>query len=79
VIVGEAAIAVQLDEVREQVVDVIERRRARGMPRHLHALPGRQVAIQIATHHVDAAFEARDFLVALLAGLQRGQRLDLFQ
>ncbi len=79
VIVGEAAIAVQLDEVGEQALDVVERGRARRVPRHLHALPRRQVAVEIAAHGVDAAFEPRDLLVAILAGLERGKRLDLLQ
>ena len=44
VIVGEAPIAVQLDEFGEQPLDVIERGRARRVARHQHALPRRQVA-----------------------------------
>ena len=44
VVVGEAAIAVDLDEVGEQPLDVVERRRPRRMPRHQHALPRRQRA-----------------------------------
>ena len=50
VIVGETAIAVQLDEVGEQALDVVERGRARRMARHLDALPRRQVAIEVAAH-----------------------------
>ena len=44
VIVGEAAVAVQLDEIGEEPLDVVEHVGPAGMARHQHALPGRQLA-----------------------------------
>jgi hypothetical protein len=69
----------QLDEIGEQALHVVERRWPRWMTRDLHALPGREVAIQIAAHHVDAPFETCNFAIALLARRKRGQGFDLFQ
>ena len=39
VVVGEEAVAVDLVEIGEQALDVVERMRALGMARQLHALP----------------------------------------
>ena len=39
-VVGERAVAMQLDEIIEQGSDVIQRRRPLGVARELHALPG---------------------------------------
>ena len=40
-IVGKGAVAVQLEEVREQPLDVVERVRALRVTRELHSFPGR--------------------------------------
>src|SRR5215467_1904565 len=47
-IVGIAAIAVQFDPVCKTALDVIESERSLSMPRALHALPSRQVVINLA-------------------------------
>ena len=47
-VVGEAAIAVQLVEAGEQALDVVERVRPVRMARDEHALPWRQVGVELA-------------------------------
>ena len=69
VVVGEAAVAVQLDEVGEQALDVVERGRPRRMARHQHALPRRQVLVELAADRRRRGFRGRAIsLVAVLAG-----------
>ena len=79
VVVGKAAIAVQLDEVREQALDIIERRRPARMPGHLHTLPRRQVLVEFAANGGHALLEPRDLSVAVVADGQRRQCLDFLQ
>ncbi|OQA28797.1 MAG: hypothetical protein BWY59_00669 [Verrucomicrobia bacterium ADurb.Bin345] len=52
-VVGKAAVAVQFHEVRRDGADVIERIGAERMPRHLHALPGGQVLVDIPSRFID--------------------------
>ena len=64
-IVGEAAIAVQLDEVGHQALDVVERVGAGGVSRELHLLPGRQLGEDLLLQLAGASFEQRDLRAQL--------------
>ena len=63
-VVGEAPIAVQLDELGEQPLDVVEQVGPLGMARHQHALPRRQAPVDLAADLIDAAAQAFDLAVA---------------
>ena len=77
VVVAEAAVAVHLDEIGEQQADVVEHVRPGGVPRHLHALPGRQGPVDLAPDRLDAAAEALDLPIALGRGRHQLEGLDL--
>ena len=57
VIVREAAVAVDLDKAREQALDVVLQTRPAGMTRDQHALPRRQVLIELAANRLDPALQ----------------------
>ena len=62
-IVGEQAVAVQFEEVRERQLQIVERVGPLGMPRQLHALPG---ADDRPIHDVHgASTHERDFATPL--------------
>jgi hypothetical protein len=69
VIVGEAAIAVQLDEIGKQPIDVIQGGGPRRMPRDLDPLPRGEVPVQVAADRIDAPFKPGDLAIALLTGI----------
>ena len=79
VIVGEAAIAVQLVEVGEQPLDVVERVRPVRVPRHQHALPRRQGLEDLGADLVGAPPQRLDRLLALRRLRQHAEGFDLLQ
>ena len=56
-VVAEAAVAVKLDEVREDPIDVVERVRAVRVPGELHLLPRRQIREELARELARLVFE----------------------
>ena len=56
------AIAVQLDEVGEGELQVVDRERAPGVARHLHALQRGQVAVDLRPQLAELPLERRDLL-----------------
>ena len=79
VIVGEAAVAVQLVEAGEQRVDVVERVGPRRMPRDQHPLPRRQVRVELGPDLVGAPPQRLDRALPLRRLRQHAERLDLLQ
>src|SRR5262249_8748371 len=79
VIVGEAAVAMDLGEAGEQPLDEVLEAGAIRVPRDLDALPRRQRAVQLRANRVDAAAERLDLAIARKRRRQRVQRVDLFQ
>jgi hypothetical protein len=79
VIVGEAAIAVQLVPLREQPLDVVERVRAVRVARDEHALPRRQRLIELGADLVGPPPQRLDGPLALRRSRHHAERLDLFQ
>ena len=59
-VLAEGAVAVQLDEVGERERDVVERERALGAARHLHALQRREVAVDLRAQLAELLLERRD-------------------
>jgi hypothetical protein len=78
-VVGEAAIAVNFRELREELLDVVERRRPAGMTGDLDALPGLQMRVDLAANLLGARFEAPDRRRPLRGLRQQPQRLDFLQ
>ena len=80
VVVGEAAVAVDLDELGEEQLDVLEDARPRRVPRHQHPLPRRQVS---GTARRGSTRRARrrllDLRLARRRRRQHRERLDLLQ
>ena len=79
VVVGEAAIAVDLDESREEALDEALEAGPPGMTRHLHALPRRQHGVEVGAHRLEPPAQRRQLPVAGLGRRQRLERLDLLQ
>ena len=79
VIVGEAAVAMQLVEAREQAGDVVERVGPRRMARDEHALPGRQARVQFAADFLGAAAQRLDRPQAVGRLRQHAEGFDLLQ
>jgi hypothetical protein len=77
VVVGKPPVTVDLHEVGEQQACVLEHARAGRVPGHLHALPRRQVAVNVGPDRLRAAAEALDAGLPLGGGRQHRQRLDL--
>ncbi len=83
-VLAETAVAFDLEEVIEQVLDEIESVRTLRMPRDEHFLPRRQSRVDIPPHVVELLLQARDLTLLLgvrgIAGesfdfpLQRKQR-----
>src|ERR1700676_2717318 len=77
-VVAVAAVAVQLDEVREEHRDVIQRVRPLGVPGDLGALPGTEMAIKFLAkldHLLADAFELR---VGLFVAGELAQFFNVF-
>src|SRR5205085_10718772 len=72
-------VAMELDEVGEDGVDIVERVGTAGMPGDLHALHRRQILIDVETQRGKLLFERADVLrhIRLLTG-DAFQLLDLF-
>ncbi len=79
VIVGKAAVAVQLDEVGEQLFHVVERGRPRRVACHEHALPGGEVLVQLAADGRDPLFEPGNLAVAVVGRRQHRECLHLLE
>jgi hypothetical protein len=79
VVVGKAAIAVQLVESREEPLDVIERARAGWVPGDEHALPGRQVLVELRAYLLGPRAKRVNRSLALGRPRQHAERLDLLQ
>ena len=77
-VVAEAPIAVDLGELAEEHLDVFEDARPLRMPGHEHALPRREMAIDIGPNGLDAALQAVDLALPLGGDGQHGERIDLF-
>ena len=78
VVVGETAIAVNLDKAGEQAVDEILEPGPIRMPRHLHPLPRRERSVQLGAHRFDPPVPHLDLAVARVGMRQERQRVDLF-
>jgi hypothetical protein len=77
-VIPEAAVAMQLDEVLEQALDVVERVGACGVARQLHLLPRRQVGEDLLLQLPRARFEEGDLGPQLRgAAADAHQLLDL--
>ena len=61
-VLAEQPIAVQLDEVGEDQLDVVERERTPRAARHLHALQRREVAIDLRAQLAQLPLQRRDHL-----------------
>src|SRR5690606_25278708 len=70
-VVGEAPIAVQLDEVREQALDVIERVRAVRVPRELHLLHRAQLAEDLTCELRGLLLEALELATETIVGARQ--------
>ena len=79
VVIGKAPIAVQLVEPGEEALDVVERVRPGRMPRDEHALPGRQVGVDLGADLFGARAERVDRPLALRRPRQHAEGLDLLQ
>ena len=79
VVVGKATVAVDLDEVGEQQAGEFEHARPRRVPGHQHALPRREVAVDVGADRLGAAAQAVNAALALGRRGQHRQRLDLLQ
>ena len=75
-VVGKAAVAVDLDEVGRQRLDVVERIRPPGMPRDERFLPGSEVRVDLGGRPLEPFLQLEDlFPVRSVVG----KRLQLFQ
>src|SRR5713101_7960524 len=63
-VVGVAAVAVQLDKIREQQSYKIQRVRTLLVTRDLRSLPRPQVRVKLAPQFLDIFFQAVDFFLA---------------
>ena len=79
VIVGEAAIAVQLVPMREQPLHVVERVRPVRVARDEHALPRRERLIELAPDLIGTPPKRLDGPLALRRARHHADRLDLLQ
>ena len=64
-VVADGAVAVQLDELVEDHVDVIGRLRPFGMAGHEHGVPGGQVVVDLADQARELAANAADFIAGV--------------
>ena len=79
-VVGEAPIAVQLVEAGEEALDVVERVRPGRVARDQHALPRRQVGVELAADLLGPrARSALDRSLALRRARQHAERFDLLE
>ena len=60
-----AAITRDLGEVGKEARHIVEHGGTRRVPRHEHALPGREPGIDLGADRLDAPMEPRDLLLAL--------------
>ncbi len=72
-VVAVLAVALQLDELVDQAVDVVHEVRAFGMAGHFRLLPGREVGVGVAAEVLDLDLQRGDVVVhaALVAGVVR--------
>ena len=79
VVVGEPAVAVDLDEVREEALhEVLEPRSVR-MPRDLHPLPRSERSVQLGPHGFDPSPERGNLAIAGVGVRQELERFDFLQ
>src|SRR6187431_1810818 len=76
-VVREAAIAADLGEFGEEAVDVVQNRRAVGVPRHQDALPRRQLLVDVCADRLNPRLQPVDRLLPLGRLRQERERLDL--
>jgi len=62
VVVGEAAVAVQLLEIRKHMGRIVQRVRALGVPGHLGDLPGRELGVDVLLQSLALGLQAGDLL-----------------
>jgi len=79
VIVRKPAIAADFRKLREQSINVIEHGGPAGMAGDEHALPRRQVLVDVAADRLHAPVQAVDRTQAIRRRRQHRQRFDLFQ
>ncbi len=79
VIVGEATIAVNLDEPGEEPLHVFLEARTVGMTGHLHALPRGQRGVQGRARGLDAAPEQDDLAFARVGARLPLEEIDFLQ
>ena len=79
VIVGEPAVAVQLDEIGEEPIDVVEHVGPARVARHEHALPGRELAVDLRPGGAQLLIQALELPLARVGARQRRQRVHLLQ
>jgi len=79
VIVGEAAIAVHLDEIGEHHPHVVEHVGTVRVAGHLHALPRRERRVDLRANRVCPPAQAVDLALALRRGRQHAEGFDLLQ
>src|SRR5213080_210805 len=77
-IVGEAAIAMQLHEVGEKIIDKVQRIRTLLVPRDLRALPGPQMDVKLPSQLGDLLADAFQLGVRFSVARQAPQFLDVF-
>ncbi len=72
-VIAELAVALQLDELVDQGVEIVDEVRTLGMAGHLGLLPGREVGVGLAAEILHLALQRRDVVVhaALVAGVVR--------
>src|SRR5262249_58395265 len=77
----EGAVAMQLDELLEDELEVVKRLRSLWVPRHLDRLPGRQVAVDLPLQVDQLAADSAHLLAAadLAASVRLQSRQDVFE
>ena len=78
-VVGEAAIAMQLIEAGEEAFDIVECVRPVRMACDENALPWRQVGIELAADLLGARPQRLDGSLTFRRAWQHAERFDLFQ
>ena len=79
VIVGKTAVAMHLDEVGEQPLDVVKNVRTARVARHEHALPGRELAVDLRPRGLQAMIQPLELALARIGPRQRQERIHFLQ
>ena len=79
VIVGETAIAVQLNEIGEEPNDVVEHVGPAWMARHEHALPRGELGVDLRSGVAQLLVQPLQLALAWLGSRQRRERIDFLQ